>query len=227
MKYGKRPAVRPPRLATASAYAVGRLPAAPTSVAAPQLSWGMDLNDTLGDCTIAGVAHLLLAWNADRGAKRVPPPTDDEIRQTYFGLTGGPDSGLVEFDVLRAWYREGLFGHECLGFAPVEQTIPDLCETIATFGGVYLGIACPASAQQDFAAHRPWTWEPDSPTDGGHCIVGVGYTPTAMLCVSWGQLVEVTWPFLAHYLDEAWAVIGPEFAGAVDLPSLRRDLALV
>ena len=52
----------------------------------------------------------------------------------------------------------------------------------------------------------------------------------AVLCVSWGALVEVTYPFLANYLEEAWCVIGQELADAkkdglgIDLATLQADL---
>jgi len=41
-------------------------------------SWGMMLNDTLGDCTIAGVAHAVQVWTANAGTEvTVPDPTGD------------------------------------------------------------------------------------------------------------------------------------------------------
>ena len=66
-----------------------------------------------------------------------------------------------------------------------------------------------------------------------NCIVGVGYTPTSVLCVSWGTLVEVTYPFFAHYLDESWAIIGQEIEEhhgdgvGIDLAALLADIAKI
>jgi len=39
-------------------------------------SWGMMLNDSLGDCTIAGCGHALQVWTANTsGIVTVPDPT--------------------------------------------------------------------------------------------------------------------------------------------------------
>ena len=39
-------------------------------------SWGMMLNDTLGDCTIAGCGHAVQVWTANTGSEAtVPDPT--------------------------------------------------------------------------------------------------------------------------------------------------------
>ena len=36
-------------------------------------SWGMMLNDTLGDCTIAGAAHAIQVWTANTGSMVTVP----------------------------------------------------------------------------------------------------------------------------------------------------------
>ena len=101
---------------------------------------------------------------------------------------------------------------------------------MAFYGGAYLGIQCPASAQQQFAAGQPWSYVPDSPIEGGHCIVAVGYNATAVLCVSWGAVVEVTYPFLSHFLEETWCIVSNELVErkgdtlGLDLTSLEADL---
>ena len=233
-KYGALPARIPFGLSTLGTYAVGKLPQPPASVDAPSgVDWGMDLNSTIGDCTIAGVDHLLAAWNAkyDEIDAR---PTDATIQSTYFALTGGQDTGLVEADVLKKWQTTGLFKNTIEAYAPVHPTnIVELHQAIAFYGGAYLGIACPASAQQQFADGQPWTYVPGSPIEGGHCIDAIGYTPTALLCVTWGAVVEVTYSFMAHYASEAWAIISHELVQRgednfkIDLASLKADLATV
>ena len=37
--------------------------------------------------------------------------------------------------------------------------------------------------------------------------MALGTRQEPMLCSTWGGIAEVTYPFLAHYLDESWAVI--------------------
>lgn len=233
-KLGKLDAVRSPRLSDLSVYATGKLPSPPASVAAPSnVTWGMDDNDRLGCCTLSGVDHLIAAWNADL-TETDTRPTDAEIQSTYFGLTGGQDTGLNEQTVLQTWQSTGLFGNKIVAFAPVApQNIQELQQAIAFFGGSYIGISCPESAQQQFAADQQWTYVQGSPIEGGHCIILIGYDDSGVQAVSWGSLVSVSWPFLAHYMDEAWAIIGQEVVEhgndgvGIDMQTLLADIASI
>lgn len=229
-RLGKLPAKRPHGLSDLAVYAAGKLPPPPASVPVPKAQYPMDGNDQYGDCVMAGTAHLIAAWDAEVGQSD-PVPTGDAVVQEYFALTGGPDSGLNEADVLAHWQQVGLFGRRIEGYAPVDpRNLVELHQAVAFYGGSMLGIACPQSAQEQFAAGEPWTFVPNSPVVGGHCIVALGYTPTAVLCATWGGIAEVTYSFLAHFMDEAWAVIGSPIAerGAdalgIDLGSLQADL---
>jgi len=233
-KYGRLPATRPHGLSDLSVYANGKLAPPPASVAVPaRVTWGMDLNDTYGDCTIAGVDHLMAAWNVEVGVSDTRP-SDADIQTTYFQLTGGQDSGLSEADVLQTWHQKGLFGNEIAGYAPIQPTdIVGLHQAVAFYGGAYLGIACPASAQQQFANNQPWTYVPHAKIDGGHCIVAVGYDAGAVYCATWGAVAQVTYPFLAHYLEETWAILSDEMVKAkgdalgINLAELQADLPSV
>lgn len=230
LKLGRLAATRPFGLSDLSVYAKSKLPKPPASVTAPVAQWNMDMNDSLGDCTVAGVDHLIAAWNIEFG-ETDPRPDDETIEATYFSLTGGADAGCNEANVLKAWQTEGLFGNKIAAYAPVNpKNLVELHQVIAFYGGAYLGIACPASAQEDFAAGKPWAYDPYSPIEGGHCIVAVGYSSSTVQCVSWGSLVEVSYPFLAHYLEEAWCVVSNELvekgadALGLDLAALKADL---
>jgi hypothetical protein len=234
-RLGRLPAVRPAALSDLAVYAKGKLPAPPASVAVPAAQGGypLDGNATYGDCTIAGVAHLIGAWNAE--VKQADPvPDANAVIAEYFQLTGGPDSGLNENFVLSTWYKDGLFGEKIAGYAPVDHTsILKLHQAVAFYGGAYLGIVCSESCQQQFAANEPWTYVPNSPIEGGHCIVALGYTANGLLCATWGGIAEVTYSFLAHYLDEAWVVLPHQFVQAkgdalgIDLVELQKDLRSV
>ncbi len=228
-RLGKLPAVRPFGLRDLSVYASGPLPAPPRAVAPPAARYPIDGNDQVGDCTIAGVAHLIAAWDAE--VKEADPvPTVGAVVSEYFRLSGGQDTGLNEASVLQTWRSGGLFGRKIAAYAPVDHhRLLAIHQAVAFYGGCYLGIQCPQSAQEQFAAGEPWTVVDDSPIEGGHCIVALGYTPAAVLCATWGGIAEVTYPFLDAYLDEAWAVIPSQFLEAghgprIDLASLQEDL---
>lgn len=228
-RLGKLPATRLAGVRELGAYATGKLPAPPAEVAVPAAGYPLDGNSEYGDCVACGCAHLVAAWDAETGEPD-PVPDETEVVQTYFELTGGPDSGLNEATVLQTWRAQGLFGRRIDAYAPVGcSDLVGLHQAVAFYGGAMLGIACPQSAQEQFAAGAPWTYVPGSPVAGGHCIVALGYDSEAMLCATWGGVARVTYPFLAHFLDEAWAVIPSQFVEAgrgpsLDLASLRADL---
>jgi hypothetical protein len=230
------------------------LPVPPEAVEVPDVSvWGMMLNDTYGDCTIAGVGHIIVAANAEVD-ERDAVPDDAEIKAQYFALTGGEDTGCVEADVLHTWYRVGLFTakdggvlhdieddlvelvrhpkrmSKIAGYAPVSaQNITDIHNAIDLFGHCYVGVQCPQSAQEQFQDGQPWTVVPGSPIIGGHCIVFVGYDSNYLYAVTWGSTAAVSYPWWANYGDESWVVIPQEFVEAgqsatVDIDALRADI---
>jgi len=232
-KYGRLPAMRPAALSDLAVYATGKLPPPPSTCAVPSAAYPMDGNDKYGDCTMAGVAHLMEAWNASfkQGAA---VPSEQQIVAEFLKLNGGgADTGLVEANVLARWHREGLFGEKIAAYAPVDpKDILAIHQAIAEYGGCYLGIQCPQSAQEQFTNGEPWTYVPGSPTEG-HCIVGLGYDETHVECATWGGIAHVTYPFFAHYLDEAWAILSEQLVAAkkddlgIALETLQADLEKV
>ena len=232
-KLGALAPQRPFGLKTLAIYANGRLPAPPVSSPVPAVAeWRMMDNDRLGCCTVSGVGHAIMAWNAEV-SKSDHVPTDEEIQSAYFDLTGGADAGCVEADVLKHWQRHGLFGHKIAAYASVEtHDLIGLQQAIAFYGAAYLGVALPESAQEQFANGETWTVDPSSPIEGGHCILAVGYDHESVQCVTWGGVVNVSYPWLSTYLTEAWAIIGNEIVEAghgpsLDLVTLQADLASI
>jgi hypothetical protein len=238
-KLGRLPATRPAALKDLSVYAAGPLPNPPATREVPgQHNLGglypIDGNATYGDCTIAGVSHLLEAWNLETGQKDAIPDETD-IVQTYFSLTGGEDTGLEESGVLKTWQTTGLFGNKIAAYAPVNpKDLLELHQAVAFYGGCYLGIECPESAQMQFSNGEPWTYVDGSPIEGGHCVAALGYGPNGGLhCATWGGIAVLEASFLAHFLDEAWVILSEEMVQAkgdalgIDLEALKVDLAKV
>ena len=232
-KYGRLPAMRPAALSDLSVYTTGKLPDPPKKVPVPKGMYPMDGNDKYGDCTIAGVAHLIQAWNT-LYKKNLSVPSEKQVVAEFLKLNGGQaDVGLSEADVLSLWHTSGLFGERIAAYAPVsDRDLLGMHQAIADYGGCYLGIQCPASAQQQFLKKEPWTYEPGSPVEG-HCIVGLGYNDKYVECATWGGIAKVTYPFLAHYLEEVWVIISQQLVEAkqdnlgIDLKALQEDLKKV
>jgi hypothetical protein len=224
LKLGKGDAVRPVGLLDLKAYTPTGFPAAPPTfgdlASLQAVAWGMDGNDTLGDCTIAGADHLIANGNALEGTND-PRPTLADLEAQYKVLSPN-DTGCVEANVLQVWRTSGLFSgiaNKIGLYAPVNHRDQDeICQVVAFTGGIYLGINCPDSAQQQFSQQSqsgqlvPWTVVPGAQIEGGHCIVGVGYTAEGLYCVTWGAVVLVTWAFMTQYCDEGWALLSEELA---------------
>jgi len=245
LKLGKRAAVKPAGLAHVTAYTAAGFPAPPATFGTlpvlQAIPWRMDGNDALNNCVIAGVDHVIARENAIEHTNDPRPGL--AIIESQYNYFSPNNDGCVMADVLQSWRSKGLFHHMPAGPNQISQYAPfdygnttELKQVIAYLGNAYLGIECPVSAQQQFVKQQqtgqlvPWTVVNGSSIDGGHCIVAVGYTAQGLLCVTWGDIVVVTWPFVAQYCDEAWAVLTHEIVehGAdtfgLDVAKLHADL---
>ncbi len=208
-------AARLPDMGTLRDYMKGSLPTPPkTFDYAPMVTGGfpMALNDSLGNCTIAGAVHFLQLAYAEIG-ETFAYPGDDAVRSTYMGLTGGADNGLVETDVLGKWMTDGLFGTKIAGYAPVNPK-DDTEMRIAAylFGAIYLGLEMPASAETQFEDHQPWSLTiPKGQPVGGHCVVASGANYSGIDLITWGAETTMTWDFWDTYGSEAYVIIPQAF----------------
>jgi hypothetical protein len=106
---------------------------------------------------------------------------------------------------------------------------------LAIFGGLWLGIQVLGANQQQFAKGHAWTDVAGSPIEGGHAILGGGYTTADVRFITWAQETEFAHSFWNGVVqgnplvEEAWVVIWPEHLGTrafeqgVDLAQLAAD----
>jgi hypothetical protein len=204
-------------------------------------SWPMDCNDKLGCCTIAGAAHLIQLWTTLTGSPVVP--TDDQVVSEYSRLCGynpsdpNSDQGGVESDILEAWQSDGIFGHKISGYVGINpQSAIQMKEAIWFFGGAYLGVGLPISAQNQTVWDVPTGshgkfGDGASGSWGGHCVPAVAADERFVVVVTWGAIKLMTWQFVQAYCDEAYALLSPDWmensgltVGGVPLASLQADL---
>lgn len=232
-KRGKLQAERP-MMGTLSNYMRASLPLAPRSFdySTRVQSYPMALNDQLGDCTMAGVIHLLQLAYAEVG-ETFQYPGDDVVRDTYMHLTNGQDTGLVEHQVLQTWMNDGLFGTKIVAYAPLDiKNQKELSAACYAFGGIYLGVEMPTIAEQQFEAHQPWHLTEQNPEPaGGHCVVVTGSNRFGMDMITWGAEDSMTWSWWERYGSEAWVVIPEIFVEAnhgpvwsIDISTLQADI---
>lgn len=251
VKLGKRaPRIDPRTLQLGKYMKALPAPAASVDLTGGIINWGMMLNDTLGDCTIAACGHAVQSLT--KLAKGTELTYTDALILAYYEawdgyVNGDPstDNGGVELDVLHYWYKYG-FGprvnhqgaDKLLCYAdPNPANITEIKQAISLFGGVYIGLGLPITAQNQTI----WSVVGDGKTGnsapgswGGHAVWCPKYDENYVTCVTWGGLTQMTWGFWQAYVDEAHALLAADFmeannvaASGFDLSALQADLKLL
>lgn len=175
-------------------------------------------NDTYGDCAEAGAMHLIQVDTANAGN-----PLHGTLQQTldlYTAVTGfnpkdaSTDQGTDLLSLLTHWKNTGIdvtdasgkiVNHKILGYASLDlSSVPQMRYASDLFGGTYLGVNLPQSAEDDT---DNWTVLKGSPIVGGHCICGVGQGRAGGHIISWGMSIPFDWNFMHTYADEGYIVV--------------------
>jgi hypothetical protein len=117
----KKPARDDPRtLMLATFLNAAALPTLPTALShADACTRGACSQTTsLGDCTLAGVAHMIMCWTQLAGKQATP--TEKAITTLYKHLSPA-DEGLVMLDVLNLWRHAGIAGHKIHAFVKLDR----------------------------------------------------------------------------------------------------------
>jgi hypothetical protein len=247
LKLGKSAARHDPRTLLLASYLTPALPAPPASfdLASKVTAWGMMDNDQIGDCTCAAAGHLIMEWTANAKGKMVTP-TDKQIVTAYSAITGynsttgANDNGANEVDVLNYWRQTGIASHKIGAYMALEPSNhTHIMDSVYIFGGCYIGVQLPTSAQAQTQNHQPWSVPPGGPTGdgkpgswGGHAIPVMAYDARGVTVVTWGALQVMTWSFWAAYCDEAYAILSTDYLSGkkttpqgFNLAQLQADLA--
>jgi len=194
----------------------------------PAVLFPMDGNDTLGDCTIAALAHAETVYRALIGQQEIMSKAS--VVKLYMHLTGGVDSGLNELDVLNYWQSKKVAGDKIIAFAKIDpKNHTHVQQAIQIFGGVYIGFQVQQNCVQEFDNHQPWT--PGPLTTDGHAVYAVGYDPGQVTVLTWGSTQQGTWDWWDECVDEAYAIIpleakNPKYS-SLNMAQLQADLAAV
>jgi hypothetical protein len=150
------------------------------------------------------------------------------------------DEGGVELDVLTDWRQKGaaLDGHALTGFAAANPAnLTEIQQAIHLFGGVYIGLALPLTAQNqsvwDVVSGAP-AGEKEAGSWGGHCVYVPAYDPGGFTCITWGAPMWMTTAFWNAYCDEAYALFAGDWINTAgqapsgfDAAQLAADLAAI
>ena len=211
----------------------------------------MMANDALGDCTCAAAGHMIECWTTNVGDAFTP--SDAQVVAAYSATSGyipgnAADNGAVELDVLNYWRQQGIASHKIDAYAALDvrkntrsgpRNQECVKQAISLFGGAYISLALPLSAQQQDVWDVPGWWDKfqgrgDAGSWGGHAVPILAYDSGGLTCITWGAKKRMTWDFFAQYCDEAYAPLsldwlskqGTDPAG-LDLGQLSADLAVI
>lgn len=230
----------------------------------PPVSWTADVdrssqvpsfpmygNDRLGDCTVAGLGHLLGAVST-YGSGAEAMFSDAEIEKTYSRVSGyvpgnqATDNGAFCADVLDDAAANGMTDlngtvHKVLGHArlgnPADEELVAQC--LDVFGSLYVGFTVQQHMEAEFGQGQVWTWQPGDAEVGGHCVVlqrryPCGSRHGVLEYVTWGARQRADFAWQAHAVSEAHVVITSEWLRAagttvegLDLQQLLADSQLV
>lgn len=208
----RRPISHGPRLSLKNYLDMSKIPPAPdcdyTSAAQPGLS-DVLLNDRLGDCTCAGIGHVIDLVNCNAGT--IVRVTDDQVLALYEAACNynpndpSSDQGGDEPTVLNYMADKGLDGnglHKFVGSINV-----DACNQAEVrwaqwaLGNLYFGEEMPEDYVDPFPSGSGFVWDVagESDPDNGHCFVGCGSNSQGVIIDTWGLLGIQTYAAIGKY----------------------------
>jgi len=196
----------------------------------------MYLNDQIGDCTCASIAHLEEVWTS-YGAVR-PLLTTQEVIDFYSAVGGyhpgdeSSDNGADMLTVLKMWRNIGIGQNKRKldSFVKIDQhEVDHVKSAVNLFAGVYVGVQLPLTAQKALDNGLGWydVNHTDAGTWGGHCLTVSHYDRSGVWFRTWGVLQRASWQWWTTYVDECYGVISPVWVhpNGLDMPKLREYLA--
>lgn len=197
----------------------------------------MYLNDSLGDCVIAGKGHAFGIWSAnDKDSGGIIFGTDQEIYQQYQSWCGPGDNGCIITDVLDKIKQSGMVlggkTYKIDGYVAADWTNKLEVQVIQfLFGATTIGINLP----QDWTNNDVWDVT-DSQIVGGHDVTPCGYNDKGVFIASWGRIYLITWAAFnsTRWLEEYYAPVSSTWYNAdlmapsgVSSVTLLDDLKLI
>jgi hypothetical protein len=245
LKLGKLPPKFNRKTLHLSKYMLATAPAAPPTAGwehlIPATGWQMFDNDSIGDCTCACAAHMVMNWTSNTGTLVTPKVADVVKLYSEAGgyVPGDPstDNGAAITDVLEIWQKTGLGSDKIDGWAQIDfANIETVRQAIYLFGAVNVGVNLPNVAETQFENGQPWELEADDGgIAGGHCVPVFGYNEAiGGTAVTWGRTQPFSWAWWVKYVEEAYVTISMDWLKAstvapnhLDLAQLEADLKAI
>jgi hypothetical protein len=222
-KFGRKPPKNAPSLKLSS-FLTGIIPDHPSSedYLSRLQNWQMLGNDQYGDCVAVTWANMRRLVTAVLSTENYP--TMDQVTTLY--KTQNPnfptqDDGMDIQTCLEYLHSTGgPDGTKIVAFARVNlSNLEEVKAALAIFGCLWIGINVQQANMTQFYQGQPWDYVSGSPKDGGHSVIGGGYTGQTsndIRFITWAQETGFTDNFWNKQVEEVWAVIWPEQLGSVE-----------
>lgn len=215
-KLGKKPAAVDRRTLKLARYMPVTLPPLPDKARWDQVkdrdAWGMDGNDTFGNCVVVTAAHILDCARAVESSQLLRISDQDVIKTTH---EVGAEDGYVVLNRLKIWRRQGLFGSRIEAFASVDHNHEHIRAAINIFGHADIGLLMPVAWQNTNVWDVGSGDEYEKGSWGGHSVPILGYEAHGNVIFyyvcTWGRIVMMTKEALDAYCDEIYVSIVPDW----------------
>ncbi len=204
--------------------------------------WGVLGNLQTNLCTCAAAGHFIMVWTSNTG--RLKRPKEESIMEAYCAVTNyNPetkenDEGVECIKVLKHWRKKEIAGHQIVAFAKLqEKNRQQLLQTIYFFGGCYVGLNLPKSAERQYNTTKKWTIprrrnkkEAEKGSWFGHAVLITGYKNEELRIISWGKEMIMTIDFWEAYCEESYAIFSESFIKdektptGIDVDLLKNDI---
>ena len=193
--------------------------------------WGVLGNLKTNNCTCAAAGHLIMSWTSNVG--KLHKPTTKAIVGAYSRLTNynpktdGIGKPIEAIKALKYWRKKGISKRKIVAFAKLKfKDRKQLIEATYLYGGCYVGINLPKSAEKQYFESKKWTL-PRTGTKGAgkpgtwlsHALIITGYKDNELRVITWGKEMIMTLDFWEAYVDEAYAVFSEDFIKDDKTPS--------
>ncbi|MEO7961978.1 MAG: hypothetical protein ABIR19_10550 [Ginsengibacter sp.] len=247
VKSGRLPYVHDSRTLDLSDY----LPQENITTIPPEYNWGRKIkpekwgtlgNSKINNCTCAAAGHLIMTWTSNIG--KLHRPATQAIVEAYTEVTGynpktdGIGNPVEAIKVLKYWRKKGIDEHKITAFAKLDfKNREQLKQAIYLYGGCYVGMNLPKSAEDQYFKSKKWTIPRGGAIgDGalgswiGHALVITGYKDHELRVITWGREMIMDLDFWETYVDESYAVFSEDFISDNETPTkisvdiLRKDI---
>ena len=213
----------------------------PAVTASIGTDWGMDGNDSVGDCACAMESHRKMIDSANVGSIIIP--TTEDTLALYSAVTGydpsqtdssgnnPTDQGTVLTDLFSYLEKNGTI----LAWAEFDPTqFIRYRQAINIFGSALVGVQIRQSDMDEFNSGNSWSPQTDA-VEGGHAIIAPKADLESITYVTWGALQQATQDWCLQETSEAYVVISQDFINTVtqntpsgfNLAQLQHDLTLI